>query len=55
MVARVFWMYKWLPLPDNHRQKVKSPRHRWRGGGGLKRFCSERPGGLLHEWSSRVL
>lgn len=49
MVARVFWMYKWLPLPDNHPQKGEIPASSLTRGSGLKRFCSERPGGLLHE------
>ena len=49
MVARVFGVYEWLPLPDNHRQKVKSPRQPMTRGGGLKRFCSERPGGAASD------
>ena len=44
MVARVFWMYKWLPLPDNHPQKGEIPASSLTRGSGLKRFCSERPG-----------
>lgn len=47
MVARVFWMYKWLPLPDNHPQKGEIPASSLTRGSGLKRFCSELPGGLL--------
>ena len=38
-------MYKWLPLPDNHPQKGEIPASKMTRGGGLKRFCSERPGG----------
>lgn len=47
MVARVFGMYKWLPLPDNYPQKGEIPASSLTRGSGLKRFCSERPGGLL--------
>ena len=38
-------MYKWLPLPDNHPQKGEIPASKMTRGGGLKQFCSERPGG----------
>lgn len=49
MVARVFGVYEWLPLPDNHPQKGEIPASSLTRGGELKRFCSERPGGLLYE------
>ncbi|WLD46761.1 hypothetical protein NLML1_0383 [Candidatus Nanosynbacter lyticus] len=41
MVARVFGVYEWLPLPDNHPQKGEIPASSLTRGGGLKRFCSE--------------
>ena len=46
-------MYKWLPLPDNHPKKGEIPASSLTRGGGLKRFCSERPGGTAATSESR--